>query len=269
MAERAKGIFISYRHEETSGQAGRLGDRLSEHFGENVVFHDRDSIAPGSDWFEAIQRAGSSEVLLAVIGREWSTIKDAAGERRLQDPQDFVRTEIATALKGNVRVIPVLVQEASMPSADELPNDLAPLTRCEAFELHENSWRYDVQDLITFLETVTGSRQSTAGSTTPIGVKPDSRSATQDVFRMELDEFYDHPRVQGFLVNCALYETEIRMQVRPHYGAEPLLFTFDDFPKNTWVTVQDNQGNSLPLAVYVDGAMGVYGKWLYPQLPPA
>jgi hypothetical protein len=112
-------------------------------------------------------------------------------------------------------------------------------------------------------------QQPTAGSTTPIAVGPHTRDPNQDVFRMVLDEWHDHPGVQGFTVNVALYETTLRMQVRPYHGSDPLLFAFDDFPKNTWVTVQDDQGNSLPLAVYVDGAIGVYGKWLYPQHPPA
>jgi hypothetical protein len=96
-AKKAKAIFVSYRRGDTAGYAGRLADRLDEHFGENVVFHDIDSIDPGADFVEAIQRAvGSSEVLLAVIGKNWLTATDAAGQKRLQDPQDYVRMEIVT-----------------------------------------------------------------------------------------------------------------------------------------------------------------------------
>ena len=141
MAKKTKGIFVSYRRGDTAGYAGRLTDRLDEHFGEQRVFHDVDSIDPGLDFVDAIQQAlRSSEVLLAVIGRYWSTATDESGQKRLQNPEDFVRMEIAAALQRNIRVIPVLVQGASMPSPDELPSDLAPLTRRNGFELHETSW---------------------------------------------------------------------------------------------------------------------------------
>jgi hypothetical protein len=157
MATDAKGIFISYRRDQAAGHAGRLADRLSEHFGEHTIFRDIDSIDPGLDFVEAIQRAlDSSEVLIVVIGRNWSTATDAAGRKRLQDPHDYVRLEVAAALERNIRVIPVLVQGASMPSTEELPNDLIPLTRRNAFELHESSWRDDIRRLVTALEKVVG-----------------------------------------------------------------------------------------------------------------
>jgi TIR domain len=160
MAKKTRGIFVSYRRGDTAGYAGRLTDRLDEHFGEQRVFHDVDSIKPGLDFVEAIQKAiGSSEVLLAVIGRNWATATDAAGQKRLQDPQDYLRMEIITALQRNIRVIPVLVQGASMPSAQELPNDLAPLARRNGFELRETSWGSDVQRLITTLEEAVGDRR--------------------------------------------------------------------------------------------------------------
>jgi hypothetical protein len=152
-----KGIFVSYRRDETAGYAGRLADRLNEHFGEHKVFRDIDSIDPGLDFVEAIQRAvDSSEVLIAVIGRNWLSTTDTAGRERLQDPHDYVRMEIVTALERNIRVIPVLVQGASMPATHELPDDLAPLTRRNAFELHDSSWSDDIRRLVTALERVVG-----------------------------------------------------------------------------------------------------------------
>jgi hypothetical protein len=89
-----------------------------------------------------------------VIGKNWITATDAAGQRRLENPDDYVRVEIATALKRNIRVIPLLVQEASMPSTDELPDDLAPLTRRNAFEIHDTGWSDDIRRLITAIERV-------------------------------------------------------------------------------------------------------------------
>jgi uncharacterized membrane protein YeaQ/YmgE (transglycosylase-associated protein family) len=153
--EETKGIFISYRRDESAGYAGRIADSFQDHFGEDKIFRDIDSIEPGLDFAEAIERAvGSSEVVIAVIGKNWLTATDAAGHKRLEDTNDYVRMEIAAALQRNIRVVPLLVQGASMPSANELPDDLAPLARRNAFELHDTSWRDDVRRLTSVLERV-------------------------------------------------------------------------------------------------------------------
>jgi hypothetical protein len=125
MASDTKAVFISYRRDAGAGYAGRIADTLVEHFGEDKIFRDIDSLEPGLDFAEAIERAiESSEVLIAVIGKNWLTATDAAGQKRLENPDDYVRTEIATALKRKIRVIPLLIQGAAMPSASELPDDL-------------------------------------------------------------------------------------------------------------------------------------------------
>jgi TIR domain len=123
-------IFISYRREDSPGSAGRLYDRLAEEFPKENLFMDVDAIAPGVDFIAEIERSVSScNVLLAIIGRNWVTAKDAQGKRRLDDPADFVRQEIATALKSGVRVIPVLVDGAALPTLADLPDDLQALLR--------------------------------------------------------------------------------------------------------------------------------------------
>ena len=160
MARERKGIFISYRRGTNTAHAGWLGAKLSEHFGSHKVFRDIDSIEPGLDFVEAIERAlDSNEVMIAVIGDSWLTVADATGRPRLQNPDDYVRLEIATALEHNVRVIPVLVGEATMPPANELPDDLAALARRNAFELRDTRWNDDVESLIERLENVVGSRK--------------------------------------------------------------------------------------------------------------
>ena len=84
-------VFISYRREEGGASAGRLHDRLREHFGRDNIFMDIDSIEPGLDFTEAIERTvASCDVLIALIGRQWLTSTDAAGQRRLDDPEDWV-----------------------------------------------------------------------------------------------------------------------------------------------------------------------------------
>jgi hypothetical protein len=141
------GIFLSYRRDDAAGHAGRLFDALRARFGHGHVFMDVSSIGAGSDFVETIERQiGSCEVLIAFIGRAW--LSDASGRQRLDDEGDFVRLEIASALKRGVRVIPVLVQGATMPQANEVPEDLKPLVRCQAVELRDSRWDADVQDLI-------------------------------------------------------------------------------------------------------------------------
>jgi hypothetical protein len=129
-------IFISYRPEETAYPAGWLYDRLADRFSGGQVFKDVDSIQLGDDFVEVVTRAvGSCDVLLALIGHQWLTITDEHGRRRLDDPDDFVRLEIEAALTRNVRVIPILVDGARMPHADELPDSLVKLVRRRRWSL--------------------------------------------------------------------------------------------------------------------------------------
>jgi TIR domain/Sel1 repeat len=148
-------IFISYRREDSGGWAGRLYDRFSQHFGRDNVFMDIDTIEPGLDFAEVIEQAVSScDALVALIGRQWLTITDDAGRRRLDNPEDFVRLEIAAALTRKIRVIPVLVQDAPMPRPADLPDDLKRLSRRNALEISDIRFHSDVNRLITVLDSV-------------------------------------------------------------------------------------------------------------------
>jgi hypothetical protein len=150
------GIFISYRRGHTSHIAGRLHDRLSVHFGEGQIFRDVDALRPGVDFVERIEEAvGSCDALIAVIGDDWLEVKDPHGHRRLDDTQDFVRLEIAAALSRKVLVVPVLVENARMPSESDLPEPLKKLARRNALELTDANWNYEVSKLIDSLKEVT------------------------------------------------------------------------------------------------------------------
>src|SRR5882724_5887907 len=99
---------------------------------------DIDTIEPGLDFVEVIEQAVSScDVLVALIGRQWLTITDNSGRRRLYNPEDFVRLEIAAALARNIRVIPALVQGARMPHSTDLPDVLKMLARRNAHEISD------------------------------------------------------------------------------------------------------------------------------------
>jgi hypothetical protein len=142
-------VFISYRRGDTTGHAGRLYDALSARVGKRHVFMDVDTIRPGTDFVEHIEQAvGSCDLALILIGHRWTTGADAGQPSRLDDPHDFVRLEVASALaRDDVRVIPVLVEGARMPRIEDLPDSLARLPRIQAFELSDQRWQHDVDEL--------------------------------------------------------------------------------------------------------------------------
>jgi len=145
-------IFLSYRREDSEGQAGRLYDDLVAAFGSDSVFMDVAAIQPGRDFRKSIDQSLSScGVFLSLIGKSWLTAKDTSGQRRLDDPADFVRIETGAALKRDIPVIPVLVQGASAPKSDQLPDDLKELAFRNAVELTHPRWDSDIQVLIRAL----------------------------------------------------------------------------------------------------------------------
>ncbi len=149
-------IFISYRRDDSAAHAVRLYDRLEGHFGQDKVFMDIDAIRPGMDFVEAVQQAiAASDGFIAVIGKDWLTASDGAGGRRLDQPDDLVRLEIAAALELGILVIPVLVQEARMPAAAELPEGLKNLASRNALAMSDARFRSDVDRLIQALEAPT------------------------------------------------------------------------------------------------------------------
>jgi hypothetical protein len=108
-------IFISYRREDSAAWSGRLSDRLKSRFPSNQIFMDVDTLDPGVDFVEAVEEVvGACDVLIAVIGSRWLTSSDRRGRRRLDIAEDLVRLEIATALKRSIRVVPVLVEGATI-----------------------------------------------------------------------------------------------------------------------------------------------------------
>jgi hypothetical protein len=150
-------IFVNYRRHDSEGEAGRLFDELEKHFGESAVFMDVAGIEPGQDFRKAIdQRVASCTVLLAVIGQHWLDARDESGARRLDDPADFVRIELASALRRNIAIVPVLVRGSRMPRADELPDDLKDMAYRNAVELTHARWKSDIQLLIRALRPYMG-----------------------------------------------------------------------------------------------------------------
>lgn len=162
------GIFISYRRDDSRGTAGRLYDDLRDHFGKGRVFRDLDAIKPGADYAVAIDEfLDSCEAVVIVIGNQWLDIRNDEGRRRLTEPSDLVRQEVAAALNTGKPVIPVLVEEAQMPTASKLPRSLAALARRNALPMSDARWDYDVGRLLTRLEEVLPAGSPTVPVTAP------------------------------------------------------------------------------------------------------
>lgn len=121
-------IFISYRRDDSSELVGRIYDHLVAKFGKEAIFRDVEAIPLGVDFRQYLRSVvGNCGILIAVIGDRWLDMRDAAGNLRLSDPNDFVRIEIASALQRNVPVVPVLIRNTQMPRESDLPEDLAEL----------------------------------------------------------------------------------------------------------------------------------------------
>ena len=146
------GIFISYRRDDSAPYAGRLYDRLTREFSGDAVFMDIDRIEPGDDFVDVINaRLDSCDAVIALIGRSWLTCTDRSGARRLDNPDDYIRKELATALARKARVVPVLVGDAEVPRSVDLPDDLKALSRRHAIELSDTRFHSDVDRLIDAL----------------------------------------------------------------------------------------------------------------------
>jgi TIR domain len=144
-----KKVFISYRRDDSAGHAGRVRDRLEREFGRDLLFMDVDSIGLGTDFTQVVRdEVAKCDVLLAVIGPNWIAAKNKEGSHRLDDPEDFVRIEIAAALQRNIPVVPILLDEARIPKVQELPRDLKGLTKRHALYVRHTSFQSDMDKLI-------------------------------------------------------------------------------------------------------------------------
>ena len=150
-------IFLSYRRSDSAGSAGRLFDRLAEHFGSDQVFRDVDSIEAGENFEETIRDAlRVATVVLIVIGPRWLEAQGKDGSRRVDDTNDYVRREIELALSSHVAIIPVRVEGASLPEPGSLPTSIKALALSNDWELSNRRWDRETQELINHLEARLG-----------------------------------------------------------------------------------------------------------------
>jgi hypothetical protein len=143
-------VFISYRRQDTSGYAGHLFESLRSQLPRGSrIFMDVDSIQGGSRFEQEIENAvGECSSFLALIGPGWSGVVDDDGNRRLDDPKDFVRREIEAAITNNVPIVPVLMNGARMPTRENVPPAIADLVERQAVEISDSHWAPDVDRLV-------------------------------------------------------------------------------------------------------------------------
>ena len=159
-------VFINYRRRDSQAEANWLHEILSEQFGDDNVFIDTDDIPPGSNFDEVLRsQIERCDVFLALIGRDWASISDDNGHRRLGSENDYVRLEIRAAIARSVQLVPVLIGDTRMPSEMDLPADLLPLRRRQSVVLRIPDFRADAARLIAQIKDARAKRtEAAAGS---------------------------------------------------------------------------------------------------------
>jgi hypothetical protein len=149
----AEALFISYRRHDSDAAAGRIHDRLKLKLPDWTIFFDVSTIEAGADFRTAIETAASqSATMVVIVGRGWIGERNHAGVTRINEAGDVVRFEVATALNRGLRVIPVLINDAKMPPASELPLDIQPFSVCNAIEVRHSRFDADFSNLLAAVE---------------------------------------------------------------------------------------------------------------------
>lgn len=152
--QQAPRLFISYRTDDSVYATAAIADRLTQAFGRENVFRDRDALALGAIYPQKIRRAlERCDVVLAVMGPSWLTATDTSGQRRLDNPQDWVRTELRMAFERDIPVVPVLLDNTPLPDRRLLPADIAALPLSTYWQVRHQSLESDVRGLIEGLTT--------------------------------------------------------------------------------------------------------------------
>jgi len=148
-------IFVNYRRDDSGANALAVAQHLMRMFGESNVFLDVDRVRAGQDFVtELNDRLSDCKVMIAVIGPSWLTVTDEEGKRRLDDPEDWVRLELADALRRKIAVIPVLVGGAAMPKKSDLPYNLRPLLQRQVATITTNGFRHEMAGLVSDIKAI-------------------------------------------------------------------------------------------------------------------
>jgi hypothetical protein len=263
-------IFVSYRRDDSADIAGRIYDRLTAKFGRDAVFKDVDSIPLGTNFKKHLTKIVQECVVeLVIIGRQWVTIKNKRGQRRLDDPRDFVRIEIESALSREIPVVPLLVQGASMPSEEQLPTSLAELAYRHGIEVRRDpDFHRDMNRLETALEQMlsiahqAGSLEDAIenlfGSVVQPEQKPEMGSSKQSLHRYFSGQHVHHPKYgNGIVVASKLFEDDEHVDVAfESQGLKRLSANLASL-----VVIPDTQASTAPPPRYRSGQRVRHNKF--------
>lgn len=161
-------IFINYRREDSSPEAGRLYSNLLHELGSNHVFMDTSGISPGEKWPENLEKAlDSARMMVVVIGPEWLRASNEWGQRRIDLEDDWVRHEIEKALQDKKDILPVLVGRARLPPAKGLPESIVSLLERQAVEIRDQFWDHDVLLVVNKLRALVSVLKERSGGMGP------------------------------------------------------------------------------------------------------
>ena len=175
-------IILSYRREDSAGVTGRIFDRLSQEFGTDRVFMDIDSMPAGVDFHEHLQQIlADCGALLVVIGKSWRSQRKGQ-PARIMDPDDWVRIEVETALERGIPVVPLLIDGASLPGRDQLPESLWPLLRRNALPVDSGrDFHAQLTRLVRDLRVQLGTDPEVPGAASVAPVRPAVASTIEAV----------------------------------------------------------------------------------------
>jgi hypothetical protein len=179
-------IFISYRRKDSRSDARHLYEKLKNHFRRRfknyfrqraLVVRDINSFEAAQDYRELIkENLSSCAAFITIIGEQWLTLTNPkTGQRRLDEPDDPLKSEIEIALAENIRIVPVLLEGANMPDADDLPEEIKKLAFINAIQISELRWEDDINRLIKLLEQILSQYEDKSGEaeTQPRRPKPE------------------------------------------------------------------------------------------------
>jgi hypothetical protein len=228
-------LFVSYRREDARWAAGRICDWLLAEFGEGRVFFDTIAIEPGEDFVETIgARVEACRIVLAIIGPNWLDILRA----RLRQPNDYLRIELAQALKRGVRVVPLTIDDAAMPGEADLPDEIVTLARRHAVPVRADTFRSDIAPLVEFLRRALSEAPPAAAQPTA----PPRRETTAASLRLKhRTEFWKESPLGG----SDLYKIFVWVDAEPAAleAIEKVVYTLHPSFKNPVREILDRENN--------------------------
>ncbi len=212
-------IFLSYRRDDSRWPTLSLYSLLAHTFPREQLFMDVEGhIKPGDDFVEVLEaQVTACEIMVVVIGPQWLSILDADGRRRIDDSNDFVHIEIATALKRKIRVIPALVDGAAMPGEGALPEPLKPIARRQAIRLSHDRFAADGGGLVKTLLDVLGKDAGPAPVDRAVAVRSGSGEGFRDVDAAWCPEMVVVP-AGSFMMGTAPAEIEALCKEYPSWA---------------------------------------------------